>query len=327
MGGSNAAYLDAKQREVVRQLNRSWLWRSELPTWLLIVTVYGGWFLTLANWQALGLFPATLLLIWFTTWYLSVQHELIHGHPTRWPAVNHLLGIAPLAVWYPFALYRDLHLVHHQNDALTMPDEDPETYYFSVRKWQGFSGWQRRLVRLRNTFAGRLLLAPAMDILQTLATMIRAFREKKGAAMVMWIVHGVLLAGVFALMAHYDFPIWYYLLAVSYPALALTKIRSFFEHRAADDPLARSVINEASLPWRLLFLNLNYHSVHHDLPGVPWYGLRKIYLLYKEDYRQRNQGFVVKGYGQWLRQFFVRPLDVEQHPSAAVENRVITQHE
>jgi hypothetical protein len=36
-------------------------------------------------------------------------------------------------------------------------------------------------------------------------------------------------------------------LAVSYPALALTKVRSFLEHRAADDPLARSVINEAGL--------------------------------------------------------------------------------
>ncbi|WP_455424640.1 PhnD/SsuA/transferrin family substrate-binding protein [Dryocola sp. LX212] len=97
MGGHKAAWLDGQQREVVHTLACGWLWRSELPTWLLIATVYGGWFLTLANWQALGLLPATLLpatllLIWFTTWYLSVQHELIHGHPTRWPAVNHLLG-------------------------------------------------------------------------------------------------------------------------------------------------------------------------------------------------------------------------------------------
>lgn len=42
-------------------------------------------------------------------------------------------------------------------------------------------------------------------------------------------------------------PLWF-VLAVSYPALALTKVRSFLEHRAADDPLARSVINEAGLP-------------------------------------------------------------------------------
>ncbi|MCS5948589.1 hypothetical protein LNP05_20895 [Klebsiella pneumoniae subsp. pneumoniae] len=36
--------MDDQQRILIRQLARSWLWRSELPTWLLIVTVYGGWF-------------------------------------------------------------------------------------------------------------------------------------------------------------------------------------------------------------------------------------------------------------------------------------------
>ncbi|SQC44535.1 putative fatty acid desaturase [Klebsiella pneumoniae] len=36
-----AVYVDDQQRILIRQLARSWLWRSELPTWLLIVTVYG----------------------------------------------------------------------------------------------------------------------------------------------------------------------------------------------------------------------------------------------------------------------------------------------
>lgn len=327
MAGSRAAWLHMQQREVVHQLARGWLWRTELPTWLLIVTVYGGWFLTIVHWQALGLLPATLLLIWFTTWYLSVQHELIHGHPTRSPRFNQLLGTLPLAVWYPYGLYRDLHLHHHRNDHLTMPEEDPETYYFSAQKWQRMAPWQRRIIRLRNTFAGRLLVAPLLDILQTLGSMVKSFWRLEWRAIGMWMVHGGLLVALFVWLAHCNFPVWYFVLAVSYPALALTKIRSFFEHRAADDPLARSVINEASLPWRLLFLNLNYHSVHHDLPGVPWYGLRKIYLLYKEGYQQRNQGFVVKGYGEWLRQFFVTPLDVDLHPSARTDNGARSGHE
>lgn len=86
-----AVYVDDQQRILISQLARGWLWRSELPTWLLIVTVYGGWFACVAGWRTLGLFPATLLLIWFTAWYMSLQHELIHGHPTRLAWFNQLL--------------------------------------------------------------------------------------------------------------------------------------------------------------------------------------------------------------------------------------------
>jgi len=74
------------------------------------------------------------------------------------------------------------------------------------------------------------------------------------------------------------------------------------------------VINEASLVWRVLFLNLNYHVVHHDLPGVPWYGLRAIYLRDKAQYQQHNQHFVVRGYGEWLRRFWAKAVDVTVHP-------------
>lgn len=108
-----------------------------------------------------------------------------------------------------------------------------------------------------------------MDIIHTLNSALRAFREGDRRAIAMWSLHLLLLTGLLTWMAAQGFsPLWF-VLAVSYPALALTKVRSFLEHRAADDPLARSVINEAGLPWRALFLNLNYHAVHHDLPGVP----------------------------------------------------------
>lgn len=309
-----SAWLHQQQREAVHRLARGWLWRSELPTWLLIITIYGGWFATLYFWRTLGLLPATLLLILFTTWYMSLQHELIHGHPTRWPRVNQLLGLLPLAVWYPFGLYRDSHLAHHRNHELTLPEEDPETYYFSAARWRQLSPLHRRLIRLRNTFTGRLLLAPLLDIAGMLKGMLLSFRRGEKAAIAMWLVHGALLALLCAWLRHYHFSIAWYLAAVSYPALAITKVRSFLEHRAADDPLDRSAINEAALPWRLLFLNLNYHSVHHDLPGVPWYGLRKIYLQDRELYQRRNHGFVVKGYREWWRKYRFRPVDVTVHP-------------
>lgn len=309
-----SAWLNDQQRFAVRQWSQSWLWRSELPTWLLMVTIYSGWFATLAFHQTLGIFASTAMLILFTTWYMSLQHELIHGHPTRWPRLNQLFGLLPLAVWYPYGLYRDSHLAHHRNQLLTVPGEDPETYYFSAERWQHFSEWQQRVIHWRNTFVGRLLLAPLLDIFGVLAGMVASFRRIERPAIAMWLVHFILLGLVFYWLEHNDFPILWYLAAVSYPALAVTKVRSFLEHRAADDPLARSAITETSLPWRLLFLNLNYHSVHHDLPGVPWYGLRKVWLRDKERYQQRNQGFVVKGYREWWRNYRFRPVDVTVHP-------------
>ncbi|MEJ8324350.1 fatty acid desaturase [Kosakonia sacchari] len=320
MAKSSAVYLDEQQRAAVRRLSRSWLWRSELPTWLVIVTVYGGWFGTLAHWKMLGLLPATALLILFTTWYLSVQHELIHGHPTRWARFNQLLGLMPLAVWYPYGIYRDSHLAHHRTHLLTLPEDDPESYYFSTQHWHRLTRWQRKLIQLRNTFAGRLLLAPALDIAHLLAGMVAAFRLRQGKAMLMWLVHGALLVVTFAWISHCEFSVIWFVLVVSYPALAIIKVRSFLEHRAADDPLARSVINEAAWPWRLLFLNLNYHSVHHDLPAVPWYGLRTVYLRDKAAYQQRNSGFLVHGYSEWLRQFFFTPVEVNAHPASKVRS-------
>lgn len=307
-------YLHPQQREHIHQLATRFLWRSELPTWLLIIAIYTGWFTTLTYWQTLGLLPATVLLIWFTAWYMSLQHELIHGHPTRFPRLNQLFGTLPLAVWYPYGLYRDSHLAHHRNDHLTVPVDDPESYYFTEQTWARFTPWQKRIIHVRNTFLGRLLLAPLLDIVQTLGRAVAAFRQLHLGTMLMWLMHGVLLAGLFVWMRHVGFsPVWF-VLAVSYPALALTKVRSFLEHRAADDPLARSVINEAGIFWQVLFLNLNYHSVHHDLPGVPWYGLKALYQQNRAVYQQRNHGFVVKGYGQWLRQFWDKAVDVTVHP-------------
>lgn len=321
MQKSRAGYLHPQQRALLHQLSRSWLWRTELPTWLLIIAVYGGWFSTLLGWQILGRLPATLLLTGFTAWYMSLQHELIHGHPTRWPRINQLFGILPLAVWFPFGLYRDSHLAHHRNHTLTEPDDDPESYYLSAARWAQLSPWQQQLIHLRNTFFGRLLLAPLLDICGTFRAMWQAFHHGERAAIGMWLLHWTLLALLFYGMAQCGFsPLWY-LLAVSYPALALTKVRSFYEHRAADDPLARSVNNEAALPWRILFLNLNYHSVHHDLPGVPWYGLRRLYLRDRERYYQRNHGFRVAGYRVWLRQFWARPVGVNAHPGRSEEAR------
>lgn len=314
MSRKSSVYLHEQQRAFIAKLSRSWLWRTELPTWLLIVTIYSGWFATVAWWQTLGLFPATLLLIWLTTWYMSLQHELLHGHPTRFPRINQLFGLIPFSIWYPYGTYRDLHLKHHYDEDLTIPDTDPESYYFTKQRWQHFSHIQRLLVRLRNTFPGRLLLTPLLTLPWAFIDIWQSFRHHNRPAIAMWSVHIVLLVPVFGWLKLHDFSVFYYLIVVTWPMLAMTRVRSFFEHRAAADPEARTVINEAGMFWRLLFLNLNYHSVHHDLPGIPWYGLPAVYRANKQEYLERNQGFLVNGYGELMREHLLKPIKVEINP-------------
>src|SRR5579863_5308402 len=82
----------------------------ELPTLLLIVAVYGGWLaITLAygQWPLAVTAPIAVLLI---TLHSSLQHEIVHGHPTRWHRVNWMLGMVPLSLWLPFERYRQTHL-------------------------------------------------------------------------------------------------------------------------------------------------------------------------------------------------------------------------
>jgi hypothetical protein len=80
----------------------------------------------------------------------------------------------------------------------------------------------------------------------------------------------------------------------------------------ADAVEHRTVLNEAAWYWRLLFLNNNYHLVHHDLPHVPWYALREVYETSRQQYIERSGGFLVTGYSEWLRRCAFAPV---AHPA------------
>lgn len=320
-----AYYLSERQRARIKLLSRSWIWRLELPTWILIAIIYTGWFACVIYWQQLGPVLGSTLLILLSAWYMSLQHELIHGHPTRWRRVNQLLGTLPLAVWYPYGLYRDSHIQHHKDEDLTHPEKDPECYYYTAEQWQRFPPLFKTIVRINNTFIGRLILGPVLDIIDTIRSAISAFITADRPAMAMWLVHFGLLGLLFHWMVGYGISAIFYILVISYPALSLTKIRSFFEHRAAENSAARSTLNEAAWPWRLLFLNLNYHLVHHDLPALPWYGLRQIYLENRVQYQHRSEQFVVNGYTEWFEAFVFTALEIETHPFYDSENKALTE--
>lgn len=308
-------YVDGGQRAEVATERERLLWRGEWPTWLLIAAIYGGWLFTLAYWREIGSVPATLLMIWWCAWYMSLQHELIHGHPTPWAWVNSLFGYAPLAIWYPYRLYRDSHLSHHIDFHLTMPALDTESYYVAPAVWAGMSKPVRVLHWFNKTFWGRLLVGPAISVSGAWVEAVRQPLRGEWRYVPMWVAHFAMLGGLFwwVSMSFGVSPI-YYVLAISYPAQSLTMIRSYYEHRPAEQHKQRIVLNEAGFFFRVLFLNNNLHLVHHDLPSLPWYLLPRIYAARRDAYNVRSGGFHLHGYGELARRFGFSAIDAPVHP-------------
>jgi fatty acid desaturase len=315
-----AEYFDGEHRRGVAVLLASFTARSEWPTWLLIVVIYGAWSgtLWLLHAKVIGLVGATPLLIVCGAWYMSLQHELMHGHPTRLRWLNKLIGYAPIAVWYPYTLYCDTHLTHHRDEDLTVPGIDPECNYVDAKTWQAMSPLMRALWQARKTFLGRFVIGPPMAVISLGIETGRQWLAGDWRYLRMWLTHGTLLVAMLAWMQHWaGIPAWYYLFAIGWPALSIAMIRSFYEHRAVPEAKARIAINEAGWLMRLLFLNNNYHLVHHDVQQLPWYLLPTVYRMREGEYRKKCGGFhIAGGYAELLRRYAFKRTDAPLHPFA-----------
>ncbi|MBS0254308.1 MAG: fatty acid desaturase, partial [Proteobacteria bacterium] len=245
----------------------------EWPTVLLCAVIYGGWFALTWFWHALPAVAIVALGGWVVAWFMSLQHELLHGHPTRHQWLNDALGFAPLVLWLPYARYKHLHLVHHRDEQLTDPALDPESAYVGAADWATMGPFGRWLHLATVTFVGRLVVAPwrsAWGLWRGDAAKILA---GDGALARIWLVH---LAGVAVLIGWLRFcgisPLAYALL-VAWPATGLAKLRSLAEHREAERVEDRTAIVEHGGALGLLFLYNNLHVVHHERPALPWYWL------------------------------------------------------
>lgn len=289
--------------------------RVETPTVVLAVVIYGGWIALTLFWR---LVPWPLLVIlggWLTAWQSSLQHEVIHGHPTRNRRVNDAIGFVPLSLWLPYQLYRRSHLRHHNDERLTDPIEDPESAYVTPGLWRRVGPVGRALLTFNTTLIGRLLIGPAIMIGGFLFSEARILRSGDRAHWRLWGWHALGVVVVIAwLVAVCHLPLWLYLVAFVYPGAALMRLRAYAEHRWAEEVDHRSAVVEASWPFGLLFLNNNLHALHHARPGIPWYDLPDVYERDQATLAERNGGLVYRGYGEIVRSFLFRRHDDPVHP-------------
>ncbi len=288
------------------------------------------------EWPTMGLIAAVYLvligLVWlhaslpwwvilpvgayFAALHASLQHEVLHGHPTGNRLLNEALVFASPTMWLPFHRYRQTHLLHHNDSNLTDPRLDPESYYLFPEAWAEMTGIRRVLFEINHTLAGRMAIGPAISILRFWSSEFRGMANGNletarawawfalSAAITIWFV--VWVAGM---------PLWQYYFLIAYPGISLALVRSYCEHQAAEAVEHRTIIVEASPFWSLLFLNNNLHVAHHARPALAWYKIPAFYRAERAQLIAQNNGYLMKGYGEIFSRFFLKAKEPIPYPS------------
>ncbi|SDD97505.1 fatty acid desaturase [Ruegeria marina] len=285
----------------------------EWGTFALILGCYAAWLVAVFWLADLSLWLAVPVMGLVAALHSSLTHEALHGHPFRFRWLNEALMALPLTLCIPYNRFRDLHLAHHQDANLTDPYDDPESNYLDPAVWSRLPGWQRRLYAMNNTLMGRMALGPLIG-------QVTFFRDEGRGALrgdrdilLAWALHLPGMAAVLWVVWLSPMPVWAFVLSV-YIGLGLLKIRTFLEHRAHEKSRARTVVIEDRGPLAFLFLNNNYHVVHHMNPGASWYALPALYRAGKDRYLACNEGYCYRSYAEVFRRYFWRAKDPVPHP-------------
>ena len=214
----------------------------------------------------------------------------------------------------PYMRFRDTHLAHHRDSRLTDPYDDPESNFLDPDRWAGLSAPHRAMLRVNNTLAGRMVIGPLLGQIQFMAGDMRAIWAGDRRVALGWLWHIPAVAIVVWVFAHVALmPLWAFVVA-SYVGVSLLKIRTFLEHRAHVDARARTVVIEDRGFLAFLFLNNNFHSVHHMYPCVPWYRLPGLYAGRRTEFLTRNEGYRYGSYRQIFGRYLWAAKDPVPHP-------------
>ena len=286
----------------------------EWPTLGLLVLCYALWGLGTTGVAGISLPLGMVLVTLAAVLHSSLSHEALHGHPTRWRALNEALVFPALTLVIPYRRFRDTHLAHHHDAILTDPYDDPESNYLEAGVWERLSAPMRAVLSFNNRLIGRLLIGPLVGQVAFMVSDWRAIRGGDRKVLAGWLWHGPALALVVLWMAALgQMPLWAFLLS-TYAALSILKIRTFLEHQAHLRARGRTVIIEDRGLLALLFLNNNLHVVHHMHPKLPWYRLPKLYFGNRARYLACNDAYMFPSYAEVFRRYLFKAKDTVPHP-------------
>jgi fatty acid desaturase len=283
--------------------------RAEWRTLLVVFAVYGLTVLTVVRYEVLTPWLAIPMLAVLGAWHLSMQHEVLHGHPFKNQFLNDAIGGIPVTLWIPYLAFKKDHHEHHLSD-LTNPALDNESYYVSQEQWDKAGRIRRAAWTANRTILFRMFVWTIVStITYVLSVLKRAVRNEKNDRLAV-ALHIIGVAFVVYLVSLSSMPLWQFALGTLYGGRILNAIRPFPEHKYQSGVETRTAMIMAGRFMSLLMLNNNLHVAHHDEPGVPWYRYDKLMQRVNAVERARAAGVLYEGgYAEVFRRFSFTPVD------------------
>lgn len=284
----------------LRRIEWPTVWLATGATLMWGLTVYligaGQWWL----------WPLTILAM---TLHSSLQHEMLHGHPTSDRHLNEAFVFLPVGLAYPFRRFKALHLQHHFDERLTDPFEDPESNYMSPEQWASAGPLLQRLRLVNNTQLGRLLIGPVFSVVGFVdpsGSSCRRMRGRRAARLDTALDFGLVAVFWWVSWVSGINPI-FYIVCFAYPTLSMLSVRTFIEHQAVPESPHRTIINEDRGLFAFLFLFNNLDLVSTTAIR-PWLGTSCPASIARTgvSYLAGNGGYFAKSYGEVLRQYGLR---------------------
>jgi fatty acid desaturase len=282
---------------------------GEWRTLAVVIAVYGLTVLTVLRYDVLTPWLAVPMLAVLGAWHLSMQHEVLHGHPFKNQFLNDAIGGIPVTLWIPYLAFKKDHHEHHLSD-LTNPALDNESYYVSQEQWDKAGRIRRAAWTANRTILFRMFVWTLVStITYVLSVLKRAMRGEKGDRLAV-VLHVIGVVFVVYLVSLSSMPLWQFALGTVYGGRILNAIRPFPEHKYQSGVETRTAMIMAGPFMSLLMLNNNLHVAHHDEPGVPWYRYDKLMQRVNAVQRARDAGVLYEGgYAEVFRRFSFTPVD------------------
>ena len=282
---------------------------GEWKTLGVIVAVYGLTVLTVVRYDVLTPWLAIPMLAVLGAWHLSMQHELLHGHPFRNQFINDAIGIIPVTLWMPYFAFKKDHHEHHKSD-LTNPELDNESFYVTQEQWDNAGPIRRAAWTANRTILFRMFVWTIVSTISYVTLVLkRAIRNEQGDRLAV-VLHVIGVVAVVYLVSLSSMPLWQFALGTVYGGRILNAIRPFPEHKYQNGVETKTAMIMAGPFMSLLMLNNNLHIAHHDDPKIPWYRVNELSKRVNAVERAREAGVLYEGgYAEVFRKFSFTPVD------------------